>query len=69
MSHAELNEAPSLDAGNPEELAQEYAALRKGPLKHLNVLGGCCGTDHRHIEAVATVCQPLLRGDWTETAA
>jgi homocysteine S-methyltransferase len=60
MSHAELNEAPDLDAGNPAELAQEYAAL-KSRLRHLNVLGGCCGTDHRHLEAIATVCIPLFR--------
>jgi homocysteine S-methyltransferase len=60
MSHAELNEAPDLDAGNPAELAQEYAAL-KSRLRHLNVLGGCCGTDHRHLEAIATVCMPLFR--------
>ena len=60
MSHAELNEAPSLDAGNPAELAQEYAALLKGRLKDLNVLGGCCGTDHRHVEAIAGACLPLF---------
>ena len=62
MSHAELNEAPELDAGNPIELGQEYAALRKQQLKHLNVMGGCCGTDHRHIEQVALACLPIFRG-------
>lgn len=61
MSHAELNEAPELDAGNPIELGQEYAALRKQQLKHLNVMGGCCGTDHRHIEHIASACLPLFR--------
>jgi len=60
MSHAELNEAPNLDAGNPIELGQEYADLMKGQLKHLNVLGGCCGTDHRHIEQITSVCLPLF---------
>jgi homocysteine S-methyltransferase len=69
MSHAELNEAPNLDAGNPVELAQQYAALLTGPLKHLNVLGGCCGTDHRHIEAVTTVCLPLLSEARAKAAA
>jgi homocysteine S-methyltransferase len=59
MSHAELNEAPNLDSGNPAELAQEYAAM-KSRLRHLNILGGCCGTDHRHVEAIATVCMPLF---------
>ena len=61
MSHAELNEAPELDAGNPIELGQEYAALRKQQLKHLNVMGGCCGTDHRHIEQIALACLPIFR--------
>jgi S-methylmethionine-dependent homocysteine/selenocysteine methylase len=51
LSHAELDEAEELDAGNPEELALEYVALRKS-LPRLSVLGGCCGTDHRHIEAM-----------------
>ena len=62
MSHAELNEAPQLDAGNPVELGQEYAALRMQQLKHLNVMGGCCGTDHRHIEQIAIACLPTFRG-------
>jgi homocysteine S-methyltransferase len=62
MSHAELNEAPELDPGNPIELGQEYAALRRQQLKHLNVMGGCCGTDHRHIEQIAISCLPMFRG-------
>jgi S-methylmethionine-dependent homocysteine/selenocysteine methylase len=61
MSHAELNEAPELDAGNPTELGQEYAALRNQQLKYLNVMGGCCGTDHRHVEQIAAACVPLFR--------
>ncbi|MGH8510607.1 MAG: homocysteine S-methyltransferase family protein [Gammaproteobacteria bacterium] len=60
MSHAELNESLDLDAGNPAELGLEYAQL-KSRLRQLNVLGGCCGTDHRHIERIATVCLPLFR--------
>ena len=54
-SHAELNEAPDLDAGNPEELATQYAELRHS-LTRLNVMGGCCGTDHRHVERIAEAC-------------
>ena len=50
MSHAELDEAPELDAGDPDELARQLAALR--PLG-VTVLGGCCGTDVRHIRALA----------------
>jgi S-methylmethionine-dependent homocysteine/selenocysteine methylase len=52
LSHAELNEALSLDDGNPLELAQQYRdLLSRHP--HINVLGGCCGTDHRHIAEIA----------------
>lgn len=60
MSHAQLNEAPELDAGNAIELGQEYADLKRR-LAHLNVMGGCCGTDHRHIEQIASICRPLFR--------
>jgi methionine synthase I (cobalamin-dependent) len=60
MSHAELNEAPELDAGDPAELGREYADL-KARLPHLNVMGGCCGTDHRHVEQIASACLPLFR--------
>jgi homocysteine S-methyltransferase len=61
MSHAELNEAPELDAGDPEALGRDYAMLKSGHLKNLNVLGGCCGTDHRHIDQMALACLPLFR--------
>ncbi|MGR3804877.1 homocysteine S-methyltransferase family protein [Marinibacterium profundimaris] len=57
LSHAELDEAEELDAGNPEELGRDYAALRR-MLPNLAVLGGCCGTDHRHVRAIATRCVP-----------
>lgn len=60
-SHAELDEATELDDGDPQALAGDYAALRRGPLRHLNVLGGCCGTDLRHVEQLAQVCRPLFR--------
>ncbi len=55
LSHAELDEAAELDTGDPEELAHEYAALRER-LPGLTILGGCCGTDHRHVEAMGRVC-------------
>jgi S-methylmethionine-dependent homocysteine/selenocysteine methylase len=60
MSHAELNDATELDAGNPVEFGLEYARLRTGKLARLNVVGGCCGTDHRHIEQLALSCSPLF---------
>jgi S-methylmethionine-dependent homocysteine/selenocysteine methylase len=53
-SHAELDEATELDEGNPEELASRYLDL-VGSLQNLNVLGGCCGTDHRHVAEICRV--------------
>jgi S-methylmethionine-dependent homocysteine/selenocysteine methylase len=50
-SHAELDEATELDAGDPQDLARRYVALRAA-LPNLNVLGGCCGTDERHVAAI-----------------
>ncbi len=52
-SHAELDEAEDLDAGDPEDLAARYTALRER-LPELNVVGGCCGTDHRHITEICS---------------
>ena len=59
QSHAELNESPTLDVGDPTELGREYAALKRR-LPRLCVMGGCCGTDHRHVEQVAAACSPLF---------
>jgi homocysteine S-methyltransferase len=50
-SHAELDEAPDLDAGDPDELGTQYGALL-GVLPRMNVVGGCCGTDHLHVDAI-----------------
>jgi S-methylmethionine-dependent homocysteine/selenocysteine methylase len=55
-SHAELDEAEGLDSGDPAELGREYAALAPA-LPGLRVVGGCCGTDHRH---VARICAELF---------
>jgi S-methylmethionine-dependent homocysteine/selenocysteine methylase len=55
-SHAELDESEVLDAGDPVELAEQYRALR-AQLTQLTVLGGCCGTDHRHIDQIGRVCR------------
>lgn len=62
LSHAELNEATKLDAGDPASLGRDYAALRATALRHLNVMGGCCGTDERHVAAIAAACLPSFRG-------
>ena len=58
-SHAELDAATTLDDGDPVELAVEYRALVTA-LPHLSILGGCCGTDHRHVSAIAEVCADLF---------
>lgn len=57
MSHEELDSAPDLDDGDPMELAHQYAALRDR-LPQITVLGGCCGTDVRHVEQIALACAP-----------
>ena len=62
MSHAELNEASELDAGNPAELAREHAELKRRQ-PGLTVLGGCCGTDQRHVAAIMEACLPLFGKD------
>lgn len=54
-SHAELDEAEDLDDGDPADLGERYAALRES-LPRLNVLGGCCGTDERHVGAIIDAC-------------
>lgn len=50
-SHAELDESESLDPGDKHDLAKRYRLLRER-LPNLNVIGGCCGTDHTHIEEI-----------------
>jgi S-methylmethionine-dependent homocysteine/selenocysteine methylase len=55
-SHAELDDADELDEGDPADLAARHAAL-VAQLPNLTVLGGCCGTDHRHVTAI---CDAVL---------
>ncbi|WP_119154287.1 homocysteine S-methyltransferase family protein [Caldimonas tepidiphila] len=57
-SHKELDEASALDAGDPRELGSQYADLQR-MLPFLSVVGGCCGTDQRHVDAI---CKALTRG-------
>ncbi|MBV1686977.1 homocysteine S-methyltransferase family protein [Novosphingobium sp. G106] len=52
LSHAELDEAEVLDDGDPEEFGRQHAELAE-LLPGLRVLGGCCGTDHRHVGSVS----------------
>lgn len=59
-SHAALNASSEIDMGDPVELGAQYAALTK-QLARLNIMGGCCGTDHRHVEQIAQASVPLFR--------
>lgn len=56
-SHAELDEAEDLDDGDPRALGVEYMRLRAAS-PQLTVLGGCCGTDRRHVTEIAAACVP-----------
>ncbi len=52
LSHAELDECEVLDPGDPDELAAQYKSLT-GSMPWLNVFGGCCGSDLRHVRKIA----------------
>lgn len=58
LSHAELNESETLDDGNPQELGALYRELRTA-FPQITILGGCCGTDDRHVEAICRACLPV----------
>ncbi len=65
-SHAELDNSTELDAGHPQELGAQYAELlRRFP--HINVLGGCCGTDHRHVACISASCRGASHGHTART--
>ena len=57
MSHAELDESPALDAGDPLELVGDYLRLH-AQHPSISILGGCCGTDARHMQAIADAFLP-----------
>jgi homocysteine S-methyltransferase len=57
-SHAELNESKTLDAGDMQDLGRRYRRLRTA-FPAMQILGGCCGTDHRHVAAIAAECLPV----------
>jgi homocysteine S-methyltransferase len=50
-SHEELDNSPTLDIGDPLDLAERLAFMRHE--FQLQVVGGCCGTDARHLAAIA----------------
>ena len=51
-SHEELDASDELDSGDPDDLGERYRSLQE-VLPRLTVVGGCCGTDERHVAAVA----------------
>jgi homocysteine S-methyltransferase len=61
-SHAELDDSTEIDIGDPVDLGHRYRGLR---LAHpsIRVLGGCCGTDHRHLIAICEACAPSLAAE------
>ena len=52
LSHAELDECEPLDDGDPVELGQQYIDI-KSKMPWLNIFGGCCGSDLRHVTEIA----------------
>ena len=58
-SHEELDNSEELDIGKPEELGGQYRELIQA-MHHVNVLGGCCGTDHRHLAEIGQSCAPCF---------
>ncbi len=59
-SHEELDEAEELDDGDPEELGLLVGGLRK-TYPHFNIIGGCCGTDMRHMKHILEEARSELR--------
>ncbi|MBC7725612.1 MAG: homocysteine S-methyltransferase family protein [Burkholderiaceae bacterium] len=55
LSHAELDHSDTLDDGDPDELGRQFHHLRER-MPQLAVVGGCCGTDARHLEAIGRYC-------------
>ena len=56
LSHAELNEATELDDGDVTDLGIHVSVICES-FPHINVVGGCCGTDHRHIREIGEKAQ------------
>jgi S-methylmethionine-dependent homocysteine/selenocysteine methylase len=54
-SHQELDESEALDSGDPADLGRRYVDLRRS-FPDIRILGGCCGTDHRHVAAISEAC-------------
>jgi homocysteine S-methyltransferase len=53
-SHDELDNSPELDRGDVADLAKQMAGMHAD--FSLKIVGGCCGTDAEHIQAIAKAC-------------
>jgi S-methylmethionine-dependent homocysteine/selenocysteine methylase len=60
QTHAELDEAETLDEGDVELLVSTHRQL-EALLPALEIVGGCCGTDARHVAALWGVAPPEAR--------
>lgn len=56
-SHEELDNSTELDRGDTERLANEMSKMQR--TYDLRVIGGCCGTDHEHLAAMAVALRDL----------
>lgn len=60
LSHAELDEAEELDEGDLADLARTTRDLAAA-LPGVRIVGGCCGTDARHVAAMWDGWSPVGR--------
>lgn len=58
LSYAELDGSKDLKCSEPEVFAEEM--LRLGSISSIQIWGGCCGTDDRHMECLARWLVQLL---------
>jgi homocysteine S-methyltransferase len=52
QSHAELDACEVLDDGDPAEFGGQHRAI-KDRMPWINIFGGCCGSDLRHVTQIA----------------
>ncbi|MCP5024986.1 MAG: homocysteine S-methyltransferase [Actinomycetia bacterium] len=57
-SHEELDSSEVLDDGDPVELGELISGIRTR-FPHVGVVGGCCGTDMRHMAEIARATQAI----------
>lgn len=59
-SHEELDNSETLDDGDPIELGAQVAAIC-ARFPHFSIVGGCCGTDMRHMKQIINETTKLPR--------